>query len=209
MKQKPFPHLLWKFLHRSRPILLEENRFVVLDTETTGFDYEKDRILCIGALRLKNQTISVQDCFEVYLHQQHYNRASTEIHGILRREERPALPERKALEDFVAYIGKDILVAHHAAFDLNMLNASLRRQGMPGIDNPVLDTSVLYRKTVIDSPVVPKKERYTLDDLADRFDISRKDRHTALGDAYITAIAFIQITNLLRKQGKTIRPRPY
>jgi DNA polymerase-3 subunit epsilon len=208
MKQMPLPRLLWNLLGLPRPISLEDRNFVVLDTETTGFDSEKDRILCIGALRLKNQMISVRDCFEVYVQQQHYNQASTEIHGILSREQRHCLPEREALVDFVSYIGNDILVAHHAAFDLSMLNNALHRQGMPGITNPGLDTGVLYRKTVINSPVVPKKERYTLDDLADRFDISRKDRHTALGDAYITAIAFIQITNLLHKQGKKIYSRP-
>lgn len=186
-----------------------DSSFVVLDTETTGFDYERDRILCIGALRLKNQQIAVANSFEVYVKQEHYNQESTKVHGILSKEVRPCLTEKEALEQFIQYIGRDVLVAHHAAFDLKMLNKALQRQGMPSISNTVLDTGVLYRKTIINSPVVQKKDRYTLDELADKFDISKKDRHTALGDAYITAIAFIQISNLLKKQGKKAFPGAY
>jgi DNA polymerase-3 subunit epsilon len=45
-----------------------------------------------------------------------------------------------------------------------------------------------------------RKENYSLDELADKFDISKKDRHTAMGDAYITAIAFLKILNKLKEK---------
>ncbi|MDX1327283.1 MAG: 3'-5' exonuclease, partial [Arenibacter sp.] len=41
----------------------------------------------------------------------------------------------------------------------------------------------------------------SLDELAEKFDISRKDRHTAMGDAYITAIAFLKIKSRLKEKG--------
>ena len=63
-------------------ITIEETRFVVLDTETTGFDYDNDRILCIGALVLQNGIINVQESFEVYLEQDHYDKSTAQIHGI-------------------------------------------------------------------------------------------------------------------------------
>ena len=46
------------------------------------------------------------------------------------------------------------------------------------------------------------KDHYALDDLADKFDISKKDRHTAMGDAYITAIAFLKIVKKLKEKKK-------
>lgn len=182
---------------------LETLRYVVLDTETTGFDYGRDRILSLGALSLQYETIDVGDCLEIYFQQEFYNEATTEIHGILSREVRTCLPEKEGLEKFIQYLGDDVIVAHHARFDLTMINNALHRHGFPKLQNPHLDTSALYRKTVIDSPVVSKKERYTLDELADKFDISKKDRHTALGDALITAIAFLKILEALRKKGIT------
>ena len=35
-----------------------QSKFIVIDTETTGFDYEKDRILCIGAVLLEKSQIA-------------------------------------------------------------------------------------------------------------------------------------------------------
>jgi len=181
-------------------VTIEETRFVVLDTETTGFDYTNDRILCIGALVLQNNIISIQNSFEVYVEQDHYDKSTAQIHGILKDfvVKRPS--ELEALEQFLAYLGDSIIIAHHAHFDITMINRALERNGFPELKNKALDTGVLYKKTLIKSHLFERKDHYTLDDLADKFDISKKDRHTALGDAYITAIAFLKIVKKLREK---------
>lgn len=181
-------------------ITIEETRFVVLDTETTGFDYTNDRILCIGALVLKNNIISVQDSFEVYVEQDHYDESTAQIHGILKDFVIKRPSEFEALEQFLVYLGDSIIIAHHANFDITMINRALERNGFPELKNKALDTGVLYKKTLIKSHLFERKDHYTLDDLADKFDISKKDRHTALGDAYITAIAFLKIIKKLREK---------
>jgi len=125
---------------------IDSTRFVVLDTETTGFDYTKDRILCIGAIILQNNRIALQDSFEVYIQQEHYNQASAQIHGILRESilDRPS--ELEALQQFLAFLGDSIIVAHHTLFDVTMINKALERNGFPELKNKTLDTAVLYKK---------------------------------------------------------------
>jgi DNA polymerase-3 subunit epsilon len=179
-------------------ITIEETRFVVLDTETTGFDYDNDRILCIGALVLQNSVISVQNSFEVYLQQDHYDKSTAQIHGILKDFiiKRPS--ELEALQQFLDFVGDSVIIAHHTIFDVTMINKALERNNLPQLTNPRLDTAYLYKKTLIKSHLFERKDHYTLDDLADKFDISKKDRHTALGDAYITAIAFLKIVKKLK-----------
>lgn len=181
-------------------ITIEETRFVVLDTETTGFDYDNDRILCIGALVLQNGIINVQESFEVYLEQDHYDKSTAQIHGILKDllVKRPT--ELEALQQFLDFLGDSIIIAHHTIFDVTMINRALERNGLPQLQNKTLDTAYLYKKTLIQSHLFERKDHYTLDDLADKFDISKKDRHTALGDAYITAIAFLKIVKKLREK---------
>ncbi|WP_281235507.1 3'-5' exonuclease [Flavobacterium gelatinilyticum] len=181
-------------------VTIEETRFVVLDTETTGFDYDNDRILCIGALVLQNGTISVQESFEVYLEQDHYDKSTAQIHGILKAFiiQRPT--ELEALQQFLEFLGDSIIIAHHTIFDVTMINKALERNGLPQLTNKTLDTAYLYKKTLIKSHLFERKDHYTLDDLADKFDISKKDRHTALGDAYITAIAFLKIVKKLKEK---------
>ncbi|MCK0190789.1 3'-5' exonuclease [Arenibacter sp. F20364] len=177
-------------------------RFVVLDTETTGFDYLNDRILCIGALSLVDKNIALNQSLELFLKQEHYNAETAKIHGILKNGGASCISESAAMEELLGFLNNAIIVAHHAIFDITMINRALERNGLPRLKNKVLDTSHLYKKTLLTSNVFKKKEHYSLDELAEKYDISKKDRHTALGDAYITAIAFLKIRNRLKGKGQ-------
>ena len=181
-------------------VSVESTRFVVLDTETTGFDYDNDRMLCIGAITLQNGVIDISEGFEMYIHQEHYDKSSVQIHGILRDLIMSKPSELEVLQEFLAFLGDSIIIAHHTIFDITMINRALERNGLPLLTNKTLDTSFLYKKTLIKSNLLVYKDHYTLDDLADKFDISKKDRHTAMGDAYITAIAFLKIVKKLKEK---------
>ena len=177
-------------------------RFVVLDTETTGFDLERDRILSIGAVSLQKKSINVGKSLELYIKQERYSSESAKIHGIIKNERRSCYTEAEALKIFLNYISNAVLVAHHAYFDITMINNALRRNGLPSLINKVLDTGTLYKKTLLNSPLLERRDSYSLDHIADKFNISKKDRHTALGDAYITALAFMYILNRMTSKEK-------
>ena len=179
------------------PEALDSNIFVVVDTETTGLDPHKDRILSLGAVKIRNGTICVNESVEVFLKQEHFDQTTVPIHGILREGRHMRISEQEAMEEFRTYSQDAVLVGHHLAFDLKMMEKALERAGLPELDQPCLDTGLLYRKSLINSPLLRKKEYYSLDDLAHKFDLSCKDRHTALGDAYITALAFLHILERL------------
>ena len=179
------------------PQRVSDNVFVVLDTETTGFHFGKDRMLSLGALKLEKGRIEVKESLELYLQQAHYDVQSAKIHGLRKNGPQPRVPEGEALEEFLDYAKNHVLVGHHVMFDVNMINAALGRNGLPKLRNPTLDTGLLYKRTLLTTSVLQKKERYSLDDLAEKYGISRKDRHTALGDALITAYAFLRILDKL------------
>ena len=142
---------------------IDSTRFVVLDTETTGFDYENDRILCIGAVVLQNYRIPIQESLEVYIQQEHYNKATAQIHGILRASVLNRPNELEGLQQFLDFLGDSIIVAHHTFFDVSMINKALERNGLPKLKNKTLDTAFLYKKTLLYSPLLVRKESYTLD----------------------------------------------
>src|SRR5665647_1424071 len=100
---------------------IDSTRFVVLDTETTGFDYENDRILCIGAIVLQNGRIPIHKGFEVFIEQEHYDQATAKIHGILRESVLNRPDESEALQKFLTFLGDSIIVAHHTIFDVTMI----------------------------------------------------------------------------------------
>ncbi|MFD0862479.1 PolC-type DNA polymerase III [Sungkyunkwania multivorans] len=183
---------------------IDETRFVVLDTETTGFDFTKDRILSIGAVSVRKQTIAVADVFEVYILQDHFNPKTVEIHGILKEEKLNKVEELDALKMFLDYVKGAIIVAHHAYFDITMINRALKRHHLPSLKNLVMDTNDLYKRTRIATNLIDRDKNYSLDEICDALLVPLKDRHTAAGDAYLTAIAFLKIISKLKKGNRKL-----
>ncbi len=179
-----------------------EFRFVAFDTETTGFNYEEDRILSIGAVAIKKNRIDISDQLEIYLQQEVFNENTVEIHGIRKNNGLDKISEIKALQLFLEYIGDATLIAHHASFDRTMINKALRRQGLGDLKNRIVDTGTLFKHTKHLVYRTDPRKNYTLDELCNDLKISKSDRHTASGDAYITALAFLKITSKLKKDKK-------
>jgi len=176
---------------------LNKVSFVVLDTETTGFDLKHDRILSIGALRIQNGQILAKEAFEVFIEQEKFNTLTVAIHGIRRKGSTQKHSELYGLRMLLQLLENAILVAHHVGFDVGMINQALKRNGLPKLKNKTLDTAVLYNRSLRRSE--RKTEgHFTLDELAEEFQIATTDRHTALGDAYITAIALLRIINRIQ-----------
>ena len=174
-------------------------RFVVFDTETTGLDVRKDRILSIGALSIFDLKIDVGDSLELYLKQEVFNADTVGIHGLLKTGNLLKLSEEEAIIACLGYRENSILVAHHAAFDMTMLNSGLARMGLPKLKNKVLDTGVLFKKTKY---YEPGDHPYSLDRLCAQFNIKKHDRHTASGDAFLTGLIFLKIVASLSRNGK-------
>jgi len=179
------------------PEKVADTSFVVLDTETTGFDFGKDRILSIGALRIANGNIKAKEAFEVFLQQDTFDARTVEIHGILKKGKIQRIPEIEGLAKLLKLLENAVLVAHHVRFDVGMLNTALQRHGLPKLLNAELDTATLYNKSLRKSKR-RTQGHFTLDELAEAFELEKTDRHTALGDAYITAIAFLRILEKLK-----------
>lgn len=177
---------------------IETTRFVVFDTETTGLDIKKDRLLSIGAVGVKKNTIAISDSFEIYVKQSIFNPKTVAIHGILKKGNYEKHSEKKALKYFIKYLSNSVIVAHHAAFDVAMINQALKRQGLSKLRNKVIDTGNLYKKL----EKVEKNKQYSLDRLCNILKVSKHDRHTASGDAFITALLFLKILARLKKERK-------
>ena len=78
-----------------------------------------------------------------------------------------------------------------------MINKMLQRHHLGKLKNKVIDTGILYKR--LQHPVnrMQPHQRYSLDQLSEALKIPLYDRHTASGDAMITALAFIKICGRL------------
>lgn len=169
---------------------------VVFDTETTGLNpSEGDEIIQIGAIRIVNGRILRDETMDQLVDpQRRVPAASVAIHGI-----DPSLLEGQPTIDqvlpiFHHFAEGSVLVAHNAAFDMKFLKIRENEAGVR-FDHPVLDTLLLS------SIVHPHQEQHSLEGIASLFDIPIVGRHTALGDAIVTAEVFVRLLPLLADKG--------
>jgi DNA polymerase-3 subunit epsilon len=181
---------------------LDQLTFIVLDTETTGLNPKKDYILSFGAIKIKEYKIKVNSAWEIYLDSPLSNKESIQIHEILYHDQ--AFPLKEFAKEFLTYIGSDILVGHHLGFDIAMLEKALRPFGLKKLKNPVIDTlalSMRLEKGPNYDPALGNPGEYALDSLCDRYGIPLDDRHTAAGDAFLTAQLLMRLLKIADQKG--------
>ncbi len=183
---------------------IDEVRFVLLDSETTGLDPCKDRLITIGAVAVRAGEILLDDSYEALLKVAH-NTSSVTVHGVTRQESEQGLEEPEALEQFLDYVRDGVIVGHHIGHDVDTFNAGYERHFGFRLLNRHLDTMDLTLHLEHDG-AFPNREQirsFTLDALCDLFGVTPHDRHTAPGDAFITAQVFLRLLKLAHRMGRT------
>jgi DNA polymerase III subunit epsilon len=180
---------------------LEQVRFVVLDSETTGLDPRRDRLITIGAVAVIAGEILLEDSIEVMC-KLDYNRASVTVHGITRDETRDAMEESEALSLFLDYVKDGVIVGHHIGHDIQALNVAYQRHAGFELRNRSLDTMDLALHLNGDGAFKNMAQGFSLDGLCEMFGIPAHDRHTAGGDAFITAQVFLRLLRAARRTGR-------
>lgn len=176
---------------------LAEYEFVVFDTELTGLNERRDEVVSIGAVRIKDLRIDLQQCFYTCIHpDQCVPKSSTLIHRITPGQADDAPRIESVLPDFVEFCGQALLVGHNIGLDIGFMNRALKKH-MGGImRNPCLDTmrlAMLYKESQWENYYdrYNLNVSYTLPDLSREYGLPLFDEHNALQDALQTAYLFL------------------
>ena len=168
--------------------LLEELDFVVVDIEATGAKMPPNRIIELGAYRIRGGRI-VDEFVTLVNPEISIPRFVVALTGI-------ANDMVKQAPRWLEFVDDAVLIAHNAPFDTNFLNHEIARV-YPGhrMMNPHLCTVTLSRRAV------PGLANYRLETVADHFSIPIFDRHRAGSDALATAEVFLRILARLEDYG--------
>ena len=174
-------------------------RWVVIDTETSGLDPERDRLLAIGAVAVDDDGIRLEDSFEIVLQSGPTgDAANIVVHGIGHGAQAAGIPAAAALAAFGDWAAGAPRVGFHTDFDRKVLRNASAGAGMTADDTPWLDLAPLA------AALVPEAYRYggrSLDDWLAAFGIECTIRHNAASDALATAELLLRLRAMAAKQG--------
>lgn len=185
---------MWGRWRRPRASLARAE-FVVVDVETTGLDPRRDRLLAIGAVRVRNERLCLGEHYQAGL--QHTGASGREnilIHGIGPAAQAAGVAPATALAEFLCFVGDATLVAFHAPFDRLVLERALREHLRARLRNPWLDLAMLAPALYPEAQL----ERSGLDGWLDRFGLQEGVRHRATDDALATGELFLVLLRRAR-----------
>jgi DNA polymerase-3 subunit epsilon len=181
----------------AEPIHIENVRFAVVDTETTGLSTDEDRVLQIGVVIMRGDG-TVEHEWVTYLRRLTWgfgHVGAFHIHGITRRQLRRGLPPAVAFEKMNELITDCVFVAHNAKFDVCFLRSDSTRLSVPLQLTGPLCTLLLSRK------LDPQRTMsHKLKDVTTRYGVVVTRPHDALADALGTALV---LPHLLRAHNIT------
>ena len=194
-----FPHVLWicPFLWMlsavaadSTPVVppafrmptantrFQNITFVVFDTETTGFSPAKDRLVEIGAVKIRNGESLGQKSW--LINPRRYIPSYVQkVHNITPDMVKDSPTFAEVYPEFLEFIDGAVLIAHNAAFDVRFITAEAERNNLPVPRNAVLDSLTLFRHWY------PQRKSYQVRDLIELFDLSTAglQEHRATDDS--------------------------
>jgi DNA polymerase-3 subunit epsilon len=163
---------------------LADLRWVVVDTESSGLDPARDRLLSVGACAIRHRAVHLNETFEVCVRQtQPSAEENILVHGISGNAQLAGVDTPEALVAFLEFLRGDIPVAFHAAFDAALiaralrihLGVRLRRRWFEAAEL----LAALFPEQAADNPA--------LDQWITHFGVSGYARHDALSDAFAAA----------------------
>ena len=169
---------------------------VVIDTETTGLDPRKARVIELAGVRLSAGKLVGDGSFRQLLRPagESIPAETTRIHGIDDAMVAQSPPFADVWPGFGAFLGRAVVIGHTVGFDLAVLKRECDLAGLPWARPRTLDTRLLAQIAA------PELAGYTLEKLAAWLGVDIADRHSALGDAMTTARVFLALVPKLRER---------
>ena len=173
---------------------IDEEEFVVFDIETTGLNSHTNKIIEIGAVKIKagriidrySQLINPGISIPYHI---------TEITSITNEQvaNQPKIDE--VIGKFVDFIGDAVLVAHNAPFDMGFIKRDIKEYLNIDLESSVIDTLQMARD------LFPDFKKYGLGDLNKSLGLALEKHHRAVDDSQATANMFIIFLEKYKEKG--------
>ncbi len=169
--------------------------YVVFDIETTGFSYNNDKMIEIGAVKIRDG--GVIDRFSEFINPERPIPSKiVELTHIDDSMVSGAPTVDEILPRFMDFIGDVPVVAHNATFDCSFIRYNCEKLGLP-FNNLIVDTLALSRLLLTDI------KRHNLKAITRKLKIPLDGHHRAVVDAESTSLVLIRFFEMLKELNVT------
>lgn len=177
------------------PVPVSEERFAVVDVETSGLSLRRDHVLQVGVVVVDGSGTVLERWSSLLAPRRRwlFRVGPTKLHGIHRKDVRRAAPAPEVLTELARRVRGARFVAHNAAFDVAFLEKAARRSGVAlPLEQPLC---TLRMSRALDPE---RQQSHRLADMCARYGVEHLRPHDALADADATAAV---LPHLLRAHG--------
>lgn len=178
-----------------------EGRFVVLDFEATGLDFDRDHVLSFGVVPIEQGRVRLAgSLYRVARPPRDLPAASIRVHGIRPSEVRDAPTLDAVLDELVEALRGRILVAHAAGVELGFLAQMRKRYGRPRVRRAIDVLDLADEVARGDPAAAPPSKRLAA--IAELHGVPVVRTHHAFSDALTTAQLFVVLASRLERMGR-------
>ncbi len=192
----------WRRFYRKPPLdsPIESVRFTVLDTETTGLNARRDTLVSVGAVKvLEGLSLDLSTSFHRFVRVGNIRREAIEVHGITPEEiSRFGDSPEKVIGDLMEYITGTVVVGFNVEFDRKFLERHITRIYHIPFPFYRLDVLSLWRRM--------GGQVASLEEVAKALGVPVTGVHSAIDDAYITALIFLKLIAPIRREPLKVLP---
>ncbi len=181
---------------KGKSLIKDLDDYTVVDIETTGLDFNFNKILEISALKVRGKCVVDEFSLIINTHEDvsYFIRNLT---GITNDMVRNSLELDEVLRKFRDFLGDDIIVGHNVNFDINFLYDNFKEVLNEDLSNDFVDTLRISRRLLPDIP------HHRLDDLIEFYGLTPRGKHRALNDCILTNEVYINMCNMVYDRYKS------
>ena len=169
-----------------------DDTYVVFDLETTGFSSKNDKIIEIGAVKIRNGEI-IDNFSEFVNPRRPIPYKIIELTGINDDMVRDAQSIEDILPRFIEFIGDSVVVAHNASFDCSFISKNCNDLGLK-FEPTIVDTVPLCRF------LYPELKSVKLNIVAKHLGVKLESHHRAVDDAKATGDILLECIKKIKEE---------
>lgn len=173
--------------------LLRSLNFCVIDLETTGGNFETEKIIEVGMVRIENRIITEERNFLINPDKE-IPEFVQKLTGIKMADVSHSPKIEEVIDEISQFIGDSIVVAHNTSFDVPFINGVLKKLGRPTLDNKVICTNIMTKY------MIPEIMSSNLTYMSSIFGIPHSNAHRAVEDARATANLLLKYLEIFEKK---------